>query len=79
MAQENITVLLITHRDELVGVADSASLLCNGEIVRTGNAEELRDYYVERCRPHGDALGQQPWSCEPVGFYERIAAREREE
>jgi len=74
MADEGSSVLLITHRDELVQVADNASLICAGEIVRTGSAEELSTYYMERCRPHGDALGRQPWACESPEYFEQFVA-----
>ena len=51
MATEGTTVLLITHRDETVAVADTASLMCEGEIVRNGDPKEVRSYYARRCVP----------------------------
>jgi Fe-S cluster assembly ATP-binding protein len=60
MATEGTTVLLITHRDETVPVADVASLMCEGETVRTGDPKEVRSYYARRCRP-----------CEVVGTRRR--------
>lgn len=51
MAAEGTTVLLITHRDETVPVADMASLMCEGEIVRTGDPKDVRSYYARRCLP----------------------------
>jgi len=51
MATERTTVLLITHRDETVPVADVASLMCEGEIVRTGDPKDVRSYYARRCLP----------------------------
>lgn len=51
MASEGTTVLLITHRDEMVPVADVAALMCEGEIVRVGDPEEVRRHYARRCRP----------------------------
>jgi len=51
MAVEGTTVLLITHRDETVPVADMASLMCEGEIVRTGDPKDVRSYYARRCLP----------------------------
>lgn len=74
MASEGTAVLLITHRDELVAVADSASLICAGEIVRRGDPSELSDYYVRRCRPHGQALGSQPWPFDVVECDEQVTA-----
>jgi len=61
MAQAGSAVLLITHRPELVAVADVASLMCLGSIVFTGNPEEASQYYQGRCQPHLDTLGAQPW------------------
>lgn len=51
LAQEGTTVLLITHRDEMVPVADMAALMCSGEIVRVGEPAEVRRHYARRCRP----------------------------
>lgn len=51
MAGEGTAVLLITHRDEMVPVADVAALMCEGEIVRVGDPEEVRRHYARRCRP----------------------------
>jgi Fe-S cluster assembly ATP-binding protein len=61
MADEGTTVLLITHRDELAVAADSASLMCQGSILFSGDPAEARRYYGTRCRPHIEALGAQPW------------------
>jgi Fe-S cluster assembly ATP-binding protein len=61
MAGQGTAVLLITHRDEMLAVADSASLMCQGTIVFSGSAEETRTYYGQRCRPHAETLGAQPW------------------
>jgi len=51
MAIEGTTVILITHRDETVPVADMASLMCEGEIIRTGNPQLVRHHYTSRCLP----------------------------
>jgi Fe-S cluster assembly ATP-binding protein len=61
MADQGTAVLLITHRDEMAGVADTASLMCHGSIIFQGDPARVRDYYGQRCRPHGDSLGAQPW------------------
>lgn len=66
MADEGTTVLLITHRDKMAGVADRASLMCAGAIVATGAPAEVREYFGSRCRPHSDLLGPQPWPA-PAG------------
>ncbi len=61
MASGGTAILLITHRDEMVGVADVASLMCAGTILFTGSPSEARRYYATRCTPHLEALGSQPW------------------
>lgn len=62
MADQGTAVLLITHRDEMVAVADAASLLCQGSVVFEGQPDEARQYYGKRCRLHGETLGAQPWA-----------------
>ncbi len=61
MADQGPAVLLITHRDEMVTVADSASLMCQGRLVFRGAPDEARQYYGRRCRMHAESLGTQPW------------------
>ena len=72
MTAEGTSVLLITHRDEMIDVADRASLICAGAIIQTGDPAEVRAYFVNRCRPHGDLLGDQPWGPMAGGTYERV-------
>jgi len=74
MAEEGTSVLLITHRDEMAEVADTASLMCGGVIVQTGTPAEIGEYFAQRCRPHGDLLGNQPWGAEAGGTYQRVVA-----
>jgi Fe-S cluster assembly ATP-binding protein len=74
MADEGTSVLLITHRDEMAREADTASLMCGGAIVNTGTPAEVREYFAQRCRPHGDLLGNQPWGEEAGGTYQRVVA-----
>lgn len=62
MADSGTGVLLITHRDEMAGVADSASLMCQGAIVATGGPDEVRAQYRRSCRLHMESLGRQPWN-----------------
>jgi Fe-S cluster assembly ATP-binding protein len=72
MAQGGTAVLLITHRDELADVADTASLMCGGAVISTGTPAEVREYFAQRCRPHGDLLGSQPWGEDAGGTYQRV-------
>jgi Fe-S cluster assembly ATP-binding protein len=74
MASEGTSVLLITHRDEMAEVAEKASLMCGGAVVNTGTPAEVREYFAQRCRPHGDRLGSQPWGVEAGGTYQRVVA-----
>ncbi|MEF8811778.1 MAG: ABC transporter ATP-binding protein [Bacteroidales bacterium] len=61
MAAQGTTILLFTHHDEMIQVADSASLLCQGKIVFSGNPGDTRTYYGKRCQPHREIRGDQPW------------------
>lgn len=74
MADEGTAVLLITHRDEMTDVADTASLICAGAVVNTGTPAEVREYFTQRCRPHGELLGSQPWGEEAGGTYRRVVS-----
>ncbi len=51
MAAEDITVLLISHRDEMVARADRASLICEGRVVVTDAADTVCNRYAHCCRP----------------------------
>jgi len=64
MADAGAGVLLITHRDEMAGVADSASLMCQGAVVATGGPDDVRTQYRRSCRLHMESLGRQPWNGE---------------
>jgi Fe-S cluster assembly ATP-binding protein len=76
LAEQGTAVLLITHRDEMAAVADTASLMCGGSIIRTGLPEDVRSYFAQRCRPHEEELGAQPWSLEAGGSYGRVVSEE---
>lgn len=44
-------VLLITHREEIAGIADRASQLCYGKIICTGSTEKVAEHYkLQKCR-----------------------------
>ncbi len=62
MAAEGTAVLLITHRPELVSAADTASLMCLGSLAYTGGPEDTSAYYMQRCQPHQNRMGEQPWN-----------------
>jgi Fe-S cluster assembly ATP-binding protein len=44
-------VLLITHREEIAGIADRASQLCRGRIICSGKPESVAEHYkLKKCR-----------------------------
>ncbi|MCR4427943.1 MAG: ABC transporter ATP-binding protein [Caldiserica bacterium] len=51
MKRRGTTVLLITHREEVAEIADKASLLCQGFIVKEGNSREVGEYFRKKCLP----------------------------
>ncbi len=51
MAKEGTTVLVISHRDEVVAIASAASLICEGQIQTTGDPRQVCDRYARCCRP----------------------------
>jgi len=53
LAEEGTTVLVISHRDEVVTIADTASLICEGRILETGAPGHVCDRYARCCRPCG--------------------------
>jgi Fe-S cluster assembly ATP-binding protein len=61
LATEGCAVLLITHNEELVSVADMASIMCAGAIIFTGSPLEAHQYFTRRCLAHYESLGAQPW------------------
>ena len=42
------SVLLITHREEIAMIADSASQMCRGKIVCSGKPKKVAEYYKSR-------------------------------
>ncbi|MCD6082852.1 ABC transporter ATP-binding protein [Candidatus Aerophobetes bacterium] len=50
LRERGASVLLITHREEVVEISDKASLMCEGEIVKSGDPRMVRDYFKTRCQ-----------------------------
>jgi Fe-S cluster assembly ATP-binding protein len=50
------TVLLITHRDEIAEIADTAFLMCSGEIIKQGSPAEVSNFFKDECN-HCDHKG----------------------
>jgi len=46
---KNGSVLLITHQDEFLKIADAATLICNGRVLRTGPPQEISKFYKYEC------------------------------
>lgn len=46
--QTGSSILLITHREEVAGIADHASLLCGGKIILSGTPEQVVSQYKSR-------------------------------
>lgn len=44
-----ITVLLITHREEVARIADEASLICDGYLVKNGSTWEVTKFFRKMC------------------------------
>jgi Fe-S cluster assembly ATP-binding protein len=51
MADQGTAVVVISHRDEVVQVADVASLICEGKILNTGDPLAVCDRYTRCCQP----------------------------
>jgi Fe-S cluster assembly ATP-binding protein len=74
MALEGTAVLLITHSDDIVETADTASLMCAGTVVFNGKPHETRRYFSTRCMPHLESLGSQPWDITQPEVKEALAS-----
>lgn len=51
------SILLITHREEIAEIADRASLICGGQILKTGDPLDVGKYYKRHC-DKCDHIGQ---------------------
>jgi Fe-S cluster assembly ATP-binding protein len=45
------SVILITHDEEVIKVADRAALMCSGLAFKVGDPPEIIDYYKRNCKP----------------------------
>ncbi|MFO8062502.1 MAG: ATP-binding cassette domain-containing protein [bacterium] len=53
MKKNGITVVVITHREEMSRIADYATLICNGTNLKTGRPRDVADYFADNCRTCG--------------------------
>lgn len=60
-------VMLITHSEEILDLADRAALLCQGTILKKGKPAEISDYFRYECVPCEDEDYQQHGEVEKVG------------
>lgn len=54
--EQGTGVVLITHSDEMLDLADEANLICDGEIIRRGEPQKIADYFRSDCIPCEDEL-----------------------
>jgi len=45
------SVILVTHDEEVVKIADRAALMCSGITFKVGKPQEIIEYYKEHCKP----------------------------
>jgi len=45
------SVILVTHDEEVVKIADRAALMCSGMTFKVGAPAEIIEYYKEHCKP----------------------------
>ncbi|GAK56674.1 ABC transporter, ATP-binding protein [Candidatus Vecturithrix granuli] len=51
LVREGASILLITHHEEVAAMADRASVLCAGRILKTGLPEEATRLFRNHCQP----------------------------
>jgi len=49
LKERGSSIFLITHGEEITEISDKISLMCNGEIIKSGNPGEVRDYFKRHC------------------------------
>ncbi|MGM0370755.1 MAG: ATP-binding cassette domain-containing protein, partial [Bacillota bacterium] len=52
--EQGTSVLLITHSEDMLELADQAALLCNGEIIKQGEPLEIANYFKNACQSCGE-------------------------
>ncbi len=50
MKNQGSSVLMITHSEQMVEMADRVSVLCAGSILKTGSASEMSLWFKENCQ-----------------------------
>ena len=67
LKENNTGVLLITHSEEMLEMADRSALVCNGEIIKEGSTQEISDYFKFECLPCEDEDYKQRLEVSQVG------------
>ncbi len=52
--RKNTGVILITHSEEMLELADRAILVCQGQLLKKGSTREISDYFKNECVPCED-------------------------
>ena len=50
MKSDGITILLITHNEDILNIGDRISLICAGEIVKTAKPAVAKEYFKKHCK-----------------------------
>jgi Fe-S cluster assembly ATP-binding protein len=50
LKKQGSSILMITHSEEMVEIADRVSVLCAGSILRTGPPAEMSAWFKENCQ-----------------------------
>jgi Fe-S cluster assembly ATP-binding protein len=50
MSKQGSAVLLITHSEEAVSVADEVSIMCAGKIINSGQPQEMCQWFKNNCQ-----------------------------
>jgi len=53
MSKQGSVVLLITHSEEAVSIADELSIMCAGKIINAGQPEEMCQWFKNNCKTCG--------------------------
>jgi len=51
LKENGSSVIVITHKEEIVAASDKASLMCEGAIFRSGDPIEISEFFKNRCIP----------------------------
>ncbi len=49
LKEKGCSLLVVTHSEELAEHADRASLICAGEVIKSGNPKEVGEFYKKEC------------------------------